>query len=145
MTFTWRRSGAHPTSTRNPAGPAGRPPPPRPARAGPLGGDAGDQHAQLGAARDDALGLDEVHQHVGQHGPGADDGRLQGRAGDRVHDQHAGCGGGGEPGVGQGEPQGVQVADEAAVHHGDAPARGCRGDPLAQLVGSGGPDDVVAQ
>lgn len=100
-------------------------------------GHGGDERAQLGALHLGALGLHDRgepagHGAVGDRGGGSGGGHsgadrvgrgVQGaqQGGTRLGlcGEGAGHGRGGETGVGQGEPEGVSVADEAGVDEGD--------------------------
>ncbi len=115
-------------------------------------GDGGDETAQLGAVHLGAVGVQGGGDPVGQagdHGGGAAEpggrapagGGLPGhRPGQRLpagplRGDGAGYGGDREAGVGQTQPQGVQVADESGVDDGDPLVAGHPGD---QGLGGGG-------
>lgn len=115
-------------------------------------GDGGDERAELGALHDGALGLQRDGEAAGHgavgdghgvrvagrpHGDagahrrsGAAQGPDERRACLRLHGERTGDGGGRESRVGQSEPEGVDVPDEAGVDEGDADVGGSRGEQL---------------
>ncbi|AKA09067.1 hypothetical protein SAZ_35165 [Streptomyces noursei ZPM] len=102
----------------------------------------------------DVGAVERLGQGVGEHvrqvrgaGPDGDaaGGPVQRGAGRGLHGECAGHRGGREARVGQREPEGVQVADEAGVHHGD-PLLGRRlGEQLGGAGGVTGRADVKTQ
>ena len=142
-------------------------------RVGLVAGTRGDQHAEFGAVRLHAVAGQRVGEGVGEHvavggdherggagrprvglagnrraaaaGVQGGDGGGQRGPGRGLRGERAGYGGGVEPRVGQGQPQGVPVADEAAVDDGDPLGGGRRGQPGRDGAGRVGLDHLESQ
>lgn len=78
-------------------------------------------------------------------GPGGGQGADQRGAGPVLHGERAGCGGRGEPGVGEGEAQRVHMPDEPGIDERDALTRRDGGQQGAGPIGAGGGPDVEAE
>ncbi len=119
----------------------------------------GRERAEFGALHRGALRVQRVSQPAGDravlgYGDGVGTGRRDGgsradgghsapqgteqrRPGLGLRGERSGDRRGGETGIGQSEPEGVDVPDEAWVHQRDAPARGDCGEQLRGLAGVG--------